>query len=719
MPKNTAQRRIDSRRQNRATTISGVTLSGSPGSGGSAALAGDGLSYDGVALNVGAGTLLTVGADSVGITAGANYQFIGTGAGTAAAWQNLSTLAGAGLTHTAGVLAVGAGNGLTVNADDVALTTPGTLTAATSNSASGSHTHAITTSAASTLTVSTSNATGSSASLARADHLHAITSSADVTAGGTSLLASSAGNLKLGTGNIGTTLGYNGTFTSGFAGAGWRIDYGVTEAAKASATFDNLTIRGRMRVYELLIQQIRATNGSVLVSSSSKVLTVSASADPLWTVNGAQFTFNGANATLATTLYSITTSDSTEAGADRTHYHGFLVGDLIRAQQMQWDGSGFAGIYQSDLQVTGIEDLYTYRASRINTTSDAPAVGYDFVRIGSASDANRQGVVYLTSDDDNAPFIDIVDEVASHADWNTAGKIKARLGRLDGITDAQFGTLDGYGLWSDNVYLTGSIYATDGIFNGTVYATDGIFSGTVYASAGTFTGAITAQSGSIDGFLTIGTGGGIYQGTGTAGTPTTGLKIWNDSGVGRIGGYNAGALQWYVSTDGYLYGGDGTNNRFRLGNDSFRSAINSGGSNQYGIWFVDSITTSNPLTDNLYAFLYSYKLTTGGSEQSDLTIINHVNSGLYATYNSIVTMSARSYTGTVNREAKLRLISTKNSGARYMRFDGDYFYIDGYMWFAPVTAPSTPATGVVLYCDSSDGKLKSKNTSGTTQNLSA
>lgn len=60
--------------------------------------------------------------------------------------------AGAGLTGTDGgaggayTLAVGAGAGITVNADDVALTTPGTLTVSTSNAAAGSHTHAITTS---------------------------------------------------------------------------------------------------------------------------------------------------------------------------------------------------------------------------------------------------------------------------------------------------------------------------------------------------------------------------------------------------------------------------------------------------------------------------------------------------------------------------------------------------------------------------------------------
>jgi hypothetical protein len=57
--------------------------------------------------------------------------------------------------------------------------------------------------------------------------------------------------------------------------------------------------------------------------------------------------------------------------------------------------------------------------------------------------------------------------------------------------------------------------------------------------------------------LTIGTSGGIYQGTGTFASPTTGLKVWNDSGVGRIAGYNGGTIQWYASTDGKLYAAAG------------------------------------------------------------------------------------------------------------------------------------------------------------------
>lgn len=317
MPKRQTQRIIDSRRRNSSATIIGATGSGVPvsltagdglvltgttldvvaGDGVSVAAdsvavdstvvrttrtvtAGSGLTGGGalsadLTLNVGAGTLVTVGADTVGITAGSSYQFIGTGSGTAATWQNLSGLAGNGLTHSAGVLAVGAGSGLTVNADDVALTTPGTLTASTSNTAAGNHTHAITTGAASTLSVSTSNAAGSSASLARADHLHTITSNSNPGAAASILATSAAGLVQL------VQVASNATFASGFAGSGYRVDYGVSEASKASAEFDNLTVRGRMRVYELLIQQIRATNGSVFVSSSSKAATATASADPL------------------------------------------------------------------------------------------------------------------------------------------------------------------------------------------------------------------------------------------------------------------------------------------------------------------------------------------------------------------------------------------------------------------------------------------------------
>lgn len=60
------------------------------------------------------------------------------------------------------------------------------------------------------------------------------------------------------------------------------------------------------------------------------------------------------------------------------------------------------------------------------------------------------------------------------------------------------------------------------------------------------------------GVMTLGTSGEIRQGTGTVGVNYTGLRLWRDSNVGRIGGYNNGTLQWYGDTNGYLVAGNGT-----------------------------------------------------------------------------------------------------------------------------------------------------------------
>lgn len=57
--------------------------------------------------------------------------------------------------------------------------------------------------------------------------------------------------------------------------------------------------------------------------------------------------------------------------------------------------------------------------------------------------------------------------------------------------------------------------------------------------------------------MTIGTGGGIWQGAGTFAAPTTGLKIWNDGGVGRLATYKTGLEQITINTDGQLIAGEG------------------------------------------------------------------------------------------------------------------------------------------------------------------
>ena len=241
---------------------------------------------------------------------------------------------------------------------------------------------------------------------------------------------------------LGTASVYNSTFsesaanTSGFAGAGWKIDYDGLESGKSTAVFDNLTVRGTMRIYELLINQIRATNGSIFVSSTGKVHSVNPGT---WTgdigADGSTYDF------------------STETNTN----HGFQTGDIIRAQRFTG-----AGVYQINMLVTSTPvTLTTFTATMIgdNTAyilSIDDFVDVEFVRLGNVSDVNRQGSVYMSADDDGAPFIDVIDGITSHSDWNSFGMIKARLGNLEGVSDATFGTLEGYGLYSQNIYLTGN-----------------------------------------------------------------------------------------------------------------------------------------------------------------------------------------------------------------------------------------------------------------------
>lgn len=662
-------------------------------------------------FTVGAGYGITVNADDVALA---------------------SSAAGAGLTYTTGVLAVGAGAGLTVNADDVALTTPGTLTVSSTNTATGSHTHAIT----------ASSNPGQAAAL---------------------LKSGSNGELTLYNGFFTQGAQSAATFASGFAGSGWRADYGITTASRASIETDDLTVRGRMRVYELLIQQIRATNGSLLVTSSSKVVTTSSSTNPLWTVNGSQLTFNGSNATLTFTLYTITTSTSDEDAAAKRTYHGFLTGDIIRAQQVEWNGSAFGGIIQSNLEVTSVTNLYTYKAAFVS--GDAPAISYDFVRLGSASDSARRGVVYLTSDDSAAPFIDIVDGVTSHTAWNSAGVKRVRVGKLTGISDADFGgALAGYGLYGNNVYLKGQIVVTAGSLGGlaaadvnaNVTTIDGghITANTITASqiaAGTITATEIAASTITSDRLNVSTLSAINANMGslTSGSIVIGStnKIWlNDSADGalNIGGSTkasapfrvtaAGALtatsatitgtvraasggvtgNWYVGYDveyaGYLYAG--TSGAMRFGSDGMRAVLpNSSAPNITTAssairWFPNIGDTWTAAVN--YAGLIAYRHSSG-ADAVDLTLTSYVGTDDYDTKDARCVLQAGHDTnGSTYTDARVEVVREMGTGSRYVALYGDFTVMQGYLKLTEIADPASPGSDVAYLFVKDNGAGKTQ-----------
>ncbi|WP_449371684.1 hypothetical protein, partial [Ancylomarina salipaludis] len=74
----------------------------------------------------------------------------------------------------------------------------------------------------------------------------------------------------------------------------------------------------------------------------------------------------------------------------------------------------------------------------------------------NSSDADRKGLLYMSSSSTYAPFYDVIYD----------GQTKARFGRLDGITSTTGKVLSGYGLWAQNGFFEGWINAKEGLIGG-------------------------------------------------------------------------------------------------------------------------------------------------------------------------------------------------------------------------------------------------------------
>ena len=223
---------------------------------------------------------------------------------------------------------------------------------------------------------------------------------------------------------------YN-NFITGWGGTGWQLDYGMATPGQSTLIVDNLTVRKRMSVYELLVRRIYAPNGNLLITSSMKVVGVG-TAPPF------------------DSTY-VTFEDPTTNGLS-----SFIKGDLIRAQKFNPTGT-IIRVSEAEVDTvytTTIGSLLfpickvTYRAG-----STAFQKGDDVVRIGSTEDSTRQSLIYLASDDDYSPFIQLKSGINSWEAETDSNNTIVWLGNFDGFTHPYFGELHGSGLLAKNVYL--------------------------------------------------------------------------------------------------------------------------------------------------------------------------------------------------------------------------------------------------------------------------
>lgn len=208
-------------------------------------------------------------------------------------------------------------------------------------------------------------------------------------------------------------------FFSGLTGYGWKL-YGDS----AWLTIDKLTVRKSMDVYEMLINKLRSINGGIVISAAN------AKIDSIVTIGN---------------IYHIFPKDTLLT---------FSTNDIARCQVFLTPNIRY---YQLEIDSLANNNKSFY--AHIIDGYDTPAIDDDLVQFGNTQNTERQGLLYLTANDYKSPYLDILDSVNS---TNYSGKTKVRLGDLEGIITPIFGELTGYGIWSENAYLSGIINAKSG-----------------------------------------------------------------------------------------------------------------------------------------------------------------------------------------------------------------------------------------------------------------
>ena len=201
------------------------------------------------------------------------------------------------------------------------------------------------------------------------------------------------------------------SFASGFTGWGWEID-----TPTASGTVDNWTVRKSMKVYELVYSQLYGLSGSVMITDFNKIKSV----EPL-----------------GTNRYRCVIDDM-----DGEMFMNLRNGDIVRVQKR--DGWNIRYYYGEVENVSS--DAFDIK---VIDGQDTPQEGDVCFRMGSKTDKNRQGLVYLTSSDDYSAYIDILDGIDGPS---FEGKTKVRLGNLRGLT------VNGQPLNMHGIYINGGIF---------------------------------------------------------------------------------------------------------------------------------------------------------------------------------------------------------------------------------------------------------------------
>lgn len=233
-------------------------------------------------------------------------------------------------------------------------------------------------------------------------------------------------------------------FISGFMGGkGWSIRTkeilnaeGINEK-RSVAEFDDLIVRGSLRIYEFIVSQLLGENDNRIFTGMMEV--------DHYDERDRKVYLKTDNGRL---------------------YNPFRVDDVIIVQQYGGNHSQESGYYvtkQYEFIVTEVgvgeqgENRLDWVRFRNFTTSmeggnEELITEHDaLVRIDNISDANRKGIIQLMSVGEDTPYMDFI----YGAKTDPENSLKGRLGNLGGVYNPLFGWLKEFGAYLTNLYAVG------------------------------------------------------------------------------------------------------------------------------------------------------------------------------------------------------------------------------------------------------------------------
>ena len=215
------------------------------------------------------------------------------------------------------------------------------------------------------------------------------------------------------------------SFAPGFTGWGTEIDIPT-----ATGTFDNIFARKTFTAYEIVYSQIYGLGGNQIVSDINKIGRVERLSD----------------------RWRCYMDDM-----DGLMLMNLREGDGVRIQSR----NGITSVKYIFGRCIGISSDYFDVAYPLIEGTGEPEAGDFAMRWGNDRDTTRQGLIYLTSADQGAPFIAVYDGITGVSTQDT---LKAQLGNLSMIRTKNGTQLKGYGAYLNGIYIeNSSIYLDNGM----------------------------------------------------------------------------------------------------------------------------------------------------------------------------------------------------------------------------------------------------------------